>query len=444
MSVIHKYLVFLGFQMILATHVLFAQHPFDNKPLRYYMNEEKTTYIQFSTYLQLWTRINQNNPGSTVNGIQENNTVDLSIRKFRATVSAIPWKGVSATFRLGINNLNYLSPRGTSIDLLDAHIQYQISEFLTLGGGKSAWNGLSRYTSPSSSNFMMNDLSFIALPTLGNTDDLIRKLGLYIKGKLGAFDYRFIAAKPLSVSNSTLFEPNPVEGTAKFTDRRPHLEYSGYVKYEFWDSESNQAPFHRGTYLGTKKILTIGTGFTYRPNALWSLIDGRETFHHMKLFSGDLFLDLPLRSLPTKAVTVYLGFYNFDFGPNYIRLIGANNPANGIQPEEASFNGTGNAFPVSGTGKALAGQLGYLFGISQRYKAINQLQPYISGQYSNFEALASPIFHFDLGLNWYLQGHASKFTFNAQNRPILANSEKRPRLNSRKWMFVLQYQFQLN
>jgi hypothetical protein len=44
-----------------------------------------------------------------------------------------------------------------------------------------------------------------------------------------------------------------------------------------------------------------------------------------------------------------------------VRNIGANNPATGVDPDEASFNGPGNAYPLVGTGKTFYVQAGFLF-----------------------------------------------------------------------------------
>ena len=437
------YMILFLFLNSAGTVSVMAQKKSGNEPLRLYLNANGTQWLQFSSYLQLWGRVNENNPGSTVNDELENVTTDISIRRFRLGVSSSPWAKTYVSFQLGVNNLNYLSPRGTSVDLLDAYVQYDFSEYLGIGVGKSAWNGLSRYTSPSSSKLMGYDLTFVALPTLDSTDDLIRKLSLFAKGKMGAIDYRVVLAKPLSVRNSSSFNPEPEEKLARFTNNRPKLQYSGYLKYEFLERESNTSPFHTGTYLGGKKVLNLGAGFTFQADALWSLEDGDERYHDLKLFASDIFLDLPLGSNKQKAITCYLGYFNFNFGPNYIRLLGANNPTNGVRPEMASFNWRGNAFPVSGTGEAVFGQFGYLFPKMGAGGSMGRLQPYLSGQYSEFEGFANSIVQYDLGVNWYFNGHLSKLSFNAQNRPILFDSRNGLAVQDRKWMLVLQYQYRM-
>lgn len=427
----------------LGAGMLCAQNPTGNKPLIMYLNEEKSHWIRFNGYLQLWSRINQNNPGTTVFGEPESVTSDISIRRFRFGFQGQPTDRLYLYLLLGVNNLNYLSPRGTSIDLLDAYAEYTFGKHLSVGGGKSAWAGLSRYTSPSSSKQMGYDLPFVALPTLDATDDLIRKLSLHAKGKIGHMDYRLVLTKPLSVQNSRSFNPVPVEGISGFTDVRAPAQYSGYFKYEFWEPESNRTAFFAGTYHGAKRVLNLGAGFTFQNNALWSVDRSDTLFHNMMLTAVDFFMDLPLNTLKKTALTVYAAFFSYDFGPNYIRQIGANNPADGVDPSLGSFNGRGNIFPISGTGNAGLLQAGYLLPPMGKSSKLGQLQPYGTCQLSDFERLADPVFYYDLGVNWLFQGHTSKLSLNFQNRPVFYDRDGGIRAEDRKLMVVLQYQVRI-
>ncbi|MGS0525524.1 hypothetical protein ACU8V7_10295 [Zobellia nedashkovskayae] len=229
-----------------------AQSKPSNNKLLFYLDNEKEQWLKISTYAQIWARNTQNNPGSTINDRPASTTTDFSIRRFRLGVSTSPWPETTFFFQLGVNNLNYLSSRGTSVDLLDAYVEHKLSNYIAVGGGKSAWNGLSRYTSPSSSKMIAYDISFIALPTLNGTDDLTRKLSVYAKGKVGKLDYRLVLAKPLAIQSTTT-AAEPVEGLASFTSNKPNVQYSSYIKYEFLDAESNASPFLSGSYLGKKK-----------------------------------------------------------------------------------------------------------------------------------------------------------------------------------------------
>ena len=185
--------------------------PFGNKPLKWHLNQDSTRWMALHTYVQLWARLNNNNPGTKVFENPESTTADISIRRFRLGLQGQLSTNLFVYTQLGINNLNYLSPRGTSTDLLDAYAEYRFSEAFEIGGGKTAWSGLSRYTAPNTSKLLSYDLIFLALPTNDETDDLIRKLSVYAKGKLGSLDYRLIMSKPFAVQNSPDFDPEPEE-----------------------------------------------------------------------------------------------------------------------------------------------------------------------------------------------------------------------------------------
>lgn len=53
---------------VFCTFKSFAQTTdFKNPSLKYYLNPEKTRFIQFSGYMEFWARYSELNPGSLVN-----------------------------------------------------------------------------------------------------------------------------------------------------------------------------------------------------------------------------------------------------------------------------------------------------------------------------------------------------------------------------------------
>ncbi|MBU2948042.1 OprO/OprP family phosphate-selective porin [Zobellia uliginosa] len=411
----------------------------DTKKLKYFLNEEKTHWLAVHMYTQLWMRMNDNNPGSTIAEELEDSTYDVSVRRFRLGFQAQISDRLWVYSQFGINNLNYQSPRGTSLDLLDAYAEFSVSKSLVIGAGKTAWTGLSRYSAPNTSKLLTNDLLLLALPTDDKADDLIRKLSVFAKGKLGRLDYRFVASKPFLPSKSSDFEEETTENIAEFNDKMKSGIYSTYLKWEFWDSESNQIPFSNGTYLSKKRIFSVGVGAEYQNDALSSRKNSTEVFHDMVLWSADAFLDLPIDTTNETALTAYLGYFNYDFGPNYIRNTATNNTTLSLDNSLASFNGPGNAFPSIGTGSSVYLQAGYLFPKMRRIKDYGRLQPYAAVQYSNFERLEDPMIYYDLGINWFLKAHLSKFSLSLQNRPIYNATAQGLEVDSRKWSAVLQY-----
>ena len=141
------------------------------------------------------------------------------------------------------------------------------------------------------------------------------------------------------------------------------------------------------------------------------------------------------------AVSAYIGYFVYDYGPNYIRNNGnGQNSANGVGGM-GSFNGAGNTYPMFGTGEMWYAQLGYLLPKDLIPGNNGQLQLYTSLTSANWKRLHDQMNVFNAGINWLLKGHNSKITFDYQNRPIFnANAAGDIVKTSSRGQFVLQYQ----
>ena len=422
-------LFFVLFTLFFQT-ICFGQ---ENK-LRLNLNDSGSSYIKGSVRGQFWMRYNEMNPGTTINGEPVNNKLDFSIRRFRVNISAQLNPKLFVYGLFGGNNINLGSEKEFEFDILDLYVEYSFNEKIAIGIGESTWDGLSRWTARSSYSLMSLDAPLFSLLTVNKNDDLARTLGIWVKGQIGKFDYIF------SLKNPNDYGVISTEGKTDFALNNPRTRTSGYVKYEFLDNESNKTSYSggTGTYLGTKNIFNIGGGFLFQPKMTSSLVNGEERFYDFKNWAGELFLDKPLNVDKNTAITSYLGFFYTDFGPNYIRNLGANDYTSG----GTSFNGSGNDFPMMGTGNTIFFQLGYLMG---KGKKGYQFQPNISIQRSDFDALNDIMIVYDAGINLYFKGHANKLTLNYQSRPIyLEDNLGNLEVNERKGQIVLQYQIVIN
>ena len=142
-------------------------------------------------------------------------------------------------------------------------------------------------------------------------------------------------------------------------------------------------------------------------------------------------------------MNAYLGYFNTDYGPGYLRYIGVMNPADGLAASPTYFAGShGNGFPMYGTGHVIYSQLGYLLKKDLFGAGKGTLMPYATVQSSSYDRLDKQMTIFDLGLNWFIKGNTSKVTFDYQNRPSYSLAGNNLiRNSSRKGQFVLQYQF---
>jgi hypothetical protein len=160
----------------------------------------------------------------------------------------------------------------------------------------------------------------------------------------------------------------------------------------------------------------------------------------MNLWAIDVYYDAPINKEKGNAITFYGGFFNMNYGPNYYRNLGVMNMTNGIK--NGTINGTGNSFPLYGTGQVLYANGGYLFK-KDLIKNNGTIMPFASVMYGKYKAFKDPMVMWEAGLNYYVNGHNSKFTLNYQSRPVFVkniNNEIIEEMSSRKGMFYLQYQ----
>lgn len=337
--------------------------------------------------------------------------------------------------QIGENNFNNLSDRKLGLFVHDALGEYAVvKKHLSLGGGLSAWSGLSRFASPSVGSIMGVDAPLFQQSTNDVTDQFLRKLSVYAKGKLGKFDYRLVMAQPMAFQKGTGYSAT-LGSTANFSSLPPKMQWNGYFQYQFKDQESNQTPYMTGTYLGKKKVFNVGVGFVYQPDAMWKLgANMKDTVQtNMLQLAADVYYDAPVGT-KGQAVSLYGSVTHFDFGTNYIRNLGVMNPANGTNDKNI-LNGGGNGFPAYGTGNVLYAQAGYK--LSDNLIGKTTLMPYAAIQHANYEKLNTPMNFIDLGVSWLLSGHTSKLTASYQNRPVYLNNGD---LSERKGALVVQYQ----
>lgn len=401
--------------------------------LKLNLDESGKTYVKASVRMQLWARYFDTNPGTTINNEIADNVFDLSIRRLRMGISAQLTPKLYMYSLFGGNNINVNTEKDFQIGVLDLFAEYEFTKKFALGMGKSGWEGLDRWNVRSSKSLMAVDAPLFSLLTVNKNDDVATGLGIWAKGQIGKFDYI------LSLKDPVQFGVDSEEGKVDYAKNKPRKRISGYVKYEFLDNESNKTPYSggTGTYIGTKNILNLGIGFLNQPKMTSQLENGVEKFYDFKNWAIDLFYDAPLNKEKGTAITSYIGYNNNDFGPNYIRNVGSNDITSG----GTSFNGSGNDFPMMGTGNTLFFQFGYLLSISKKKY---QLQPNIAIQYSDFEALDDKMVVYDLGINCYFNGHDNKLSLGYQNRPVFKNINNQLKVDERKGMIILQYQIEIN
>ncbi|HQQ95385.1 MAG TPA: hypothetical protein PLQ93_12575 [Bacteroidia bacterium] len=424
--------------------------------LKIYLSSDSSSYLKATGYIQVWTRYTDNNPGSALRFgtgtalYNQASTFDVGIRRARFQLYGPLNKKVFFYSQFGMNNFSYLSTRKQGAFFHDLLAEYAVKERnLSIGTGLTGWSGLSRYASPSIASTLMYDAPLYQQATNDVSDQFLRKLSVYAKGKLSKLDYRLALSKPMPVQLASVTVDTTLDAKFRnisvFSPQPAQLQYQGYFSWQFLDEESNLIPYTTGTYLGKKRVFNLGGGFIQQAQAMRHVDVSNEIVHsQMLLWSLDAFFDYALNREKQNALTVYACYSDYDFGPNYIRSLGVMNPMNASSNAAVNkYSGYGNAFPMFGTGNIYYIQGAYLFR-KDLLKHLGTLQVYADAMLAQYQALKSTMMVFDGGVNWLIRGHSSKISLNYQNRPVFQQNSStgygEELKGSRKGMLVLQFQ----
>ena len=402
------------------------------------ISPDGSKYLRFLTWTQVWAQYNENNTNTVRNGNPTSDQLTFNLRRTRLIMLAQLNPRFMTYVDLGISNQNAVSggtpnePTGPGkrpqVYVHEAVGEYRINKYLSIGGGLNYQVGLSRMTAASTATMMAYDIPVVNYPTLDQSDQFGFFLGFYGKGRIGSFDYR-LAVDDAFLTNQTLPSATPANlrtNVAAFNPHNANKIYQGYFSYSFFEKEANLLPFTTGTYLGTKRVLSVGAGFHYNAEGTYSrdqdvTVSPVTHTHDIKLFAVDAFYDAPIDTTTNTALTVYGAYYNFDFGPNYVRNAGVLNPGASLTSGPAGLQG--NAVPLIGTGHTYYVQTGLLLP-KKLLGPKARLQPYVAYLRNSFEGLKDgtsnnrrEVNMYDAGLNLLLDGHNAKITLNYRARP---------------------------
>lgn len=432
-----KKLLLLWF-MAMALGAAFAQQV---KEIKLKLNDEGDLYIKATFLNQTWVRYNQSNPGTLVNNKLADNTFDIGLRRTRLQLYGQMLPRVFFYTQFGMNNFNYGSQSAGNRKLQaffhDAVAEFKVfkeKNYLKIGGGLTITNGLSRFSQPGVTSIMSLDVPVFAQSTVDQTDEFSRKLSIYVRGQIGRLDYRLVLSDPFPPQTNGNPLP-PISANANFAPQGHKKQYQALLLWNFLDSEPHTTPYMAGTYLGSKKVLNLEAGAILQPEATWTSNGTDTNYHTMVLWSVAAFLDMPVKD--KGAINAYLGYFNTNYGPGYVRNNGAMNPGNGT--DGTSFNGGGNAYPMFGTGQVMYAQAGYKLK-DRLFGDLGTLLPYATAQLALYDRLADPVLVYDLGINWLISGHTSKISLDYQNRPVFIPTAGKPEASSRVSSLTLQYQ----
>jgi len=272
------------------------------------------------------------------------------------------------------------------------------------------------------------------------TDEFSRKLSLYARGQLGKLDYRVVLSDPFPINTNG--QPLPALGSnATFSQIGHHKQYQGFFVWNFFDKEAHTTPYMTGTYLGKKKVFNLEAGVITQQGTTWTKqpLATDTAYHAMTLWSVAAFYDAPVNREKGTALNAYLGYFDYDFGPGYLRYNGIMNPANAVQSGFPAGS-HGNAFPMFGTGNAFYAQVGYLMKKDLLGEGHGTMMPYASIMSAKYHRLDKQMNVIDAGMNWLIKGHNTKMTLDYQLRPFYYQLGSELVKQQTKGQLVLQYQ----
>ena len=444
------------FLLLINILIAVAQDDVKMPNLRWYLSDDKSSYAGMLMVNQIWTRYIWNNPD--YNGVEQYADIDLGIRRSRLIFYTSLMDRVFIYTQIGADNISYQTKQSPSIQLYNAETEFIfVKDKLHLGFGLNTWNGISRYSNNKLPEFLVVDNPGFAYPVGGTFDRNGRQLGIYAKGTLDKLHYRVSVVKPFEYGIDSVSSPITTERINE------NFALKGYFEWQFFDKENILFPYMTMNNLGRARMLNVGAGFYYHPEAMlveaekdlstvdpfladWLISTGNE--HLLPNFAGyypsqisdiflvamDVFLDMPTKN--KGAITSYLGYYYNFFGPSYLRSMGKMNVSK-MDYAQALPQGPGNAEWEVGTGHIVRGEFGYLLpgnGLKNRF------QPFGAATFKKFEALDEASFQFDAGINWLMYGHNLKWTLQYSSRPIYTEVDDQQLWTSSKGQVILQTQ----
>jgi hypothetical protein len=220
----------------------------------------------------------------------------------------------SALGTLGEND----NPSFHDFTLIDAQVRIKFNEMARLRLGKFKANHTRENLEDCYAPLSLDRSRFLQEPFV-----ISRDTGISLWGNL--------------VSDKVQYKLDILEGRpANADDLESNFRYSGRIHVSLLDPESGYG--YKGTYLGKKKVLTVGAAFQHEADMVFlnpnDTEGGTEDYN---AYTVDLFTELPMGGAGT--VTFSAAYADFDFGdrPSDLPLRGNNDAASGQTGERDGY-----------------------------------------------------------------------------------------------------------
>ena len=270
--------------------------------------------IKFSYALQLYGQ--WRDTGSGPNGTSETSDIYFKRNRFMLSGQLDDVYGFYSAFQFQGDERVYPETESNtpqkSFDVIDSFVTADYTDAFRLRAGLTK-DPLIREDNESCFEPLSVDRSLFVYTDLPR---LNRDFGVLLWGNSSSalFQYRVAAMK----------------GNDDVNDPKSSLRYTARVHVSLLDPEFSLT--YKGTYLGTKKVLTIGAGYQYEPDAVYGNVSGKDMAKNYQAYTYDVFFEYPTHVGTFTASGAYL---KEDFDGAYKgtdpdpRSIGINGEKNG-------------------------------------------------------------------------------------------------------------------
>jgi hypothetical protein len=302
------------------------------------------------------------------------NTYDAYLRRNRLSFIGAANETFGAVVQLELNGGQRIGDvtvsdqrRSFELVLLDAFATADPFDFLRVRVGKTK-HVLTREVQEGCFDPLSIDRSpFILGPfSAHEAEKTTRDVGLVVWGNI----YEKIVQYRLAVMQGNRFGATP-EGIG--------YRYTGRVHLTFFDQEPGIV--YKGSYLGKKRVLTLGAGYERQPNAVYA--SGTTGAQAYSAYTADVFYEQPT---PYGTFTASGAYLKADFG-------------------EAGIRGVADAQGVGGERNGFYWKAGYMLGPFQLYgRWENWSFAFLNG------VVGQKLTWLVAGLNWFVDGEHLRFT----------------------------------
>ena len=280
----------LGFLLLIISFLVFAGIETAQAGPVIKISDESWLMINYEMQLYLQSR----DTGSGSSG--DSTTNDIFFRRNRLSFIGQATDTYGFTFAIQhqgekrMEDITVSDIPGKSFDVLDAFLRADWTDAFRLRVGLTK-DPLVRESNEGCFFPLSVDRSLFVYTDLPR---LNRDYGLVLWGNLfdAKVQYRLAAMK----------------GNDSGDDPQSNFRYTGRVHLTLLDPESTLV--YRGTYLGTKKVLTFGAGYQFEPNAVYANLSGRQLPKDYSAWTFDGFFEYPT---PSGTFTLSGAYLKTDF-----------------------------------------------------------------------------------------------------------------------------------